>query len=146
MLRRFVQKCSRWIDGGAKRKASRRHRAPLDSYIEELESRTTPTVTFADLPYTDPFPAPAQLGQASQDPASILYSESFNDQTPTGGVLGAADHAWYGQGVITRPLPAGLSNGLSVMSFEMWLKVPVGSNVGWSKFLDLPGFYGYTNF
>ena len=61
--------------------------------VEALESRLFLATTFASLSYTDPFPAPSQLGQPSQPAGDVLYSDSFTDQTSTSnGVLGPSDH------------------------------------------------------
>ncbi len=97
--------------------------------------------TFASLAYTDPFPAAAQLGQPSQVAGSVVYSESFTDQSGTSsGVLGAADRYWKDQTTLTRSLPSSMQNGLAQMSVEFWLNVPVGSAMGNGTAIRMPGF------
>lgn len=111
------------------------------SVFETLESRTLMAATFANLAYTDPFPAPAQLGQPAQSAGNVLYSESFTDQSATSnGVLGAADRYWSSQATVTRTLPGSMQNGLSQMSVEFWLNVPSGSGMGNGTAIEMPGF------
>ncbi|MEI8197881.1 MAG: hypothetical protein WCI73_18455, partial [Phycisphaerae bacterium] len=111
------------------------------AHLEALEPRTLLSVAFANLGYTDPFPAAGTLGQPTQSTPNI-YTDSFADQfsSPTTGVRN--DHYWNGWGSITRTLPTWLQGtaGLQQMSVEFWLKVNVGSNTGWGTIMALPGF------
>ena len=119
--------------------------------FEVLESRTLLSITFANLGYTDPFPAPTQLGQPSQDASSVLYSESFTDRTTTSNTGMLNDHFWNGQTAFSRTLPVALQNGLSQMSVEFWFRLPQNThptygNIGWGTALQMPGFTLGTNF
>jgi len=116
--------------------------------IDVLEPRMLLASTFVDLTYTDPFPAAAQLGQPSQSAGSVLYSESFTDQTAGHGVLGTTDPLWNGGATVTRPLPAGMQNGLGKMSVEFWIRVGPGTKIGGGPIISMPGFEvdGTSNF
>ena len=101
------------------------------------------TTTFANLPYADPFPPPPYSGNHRSLPASVLYSESFSDHpsgTVTGGVRGGSDYYWNETATVSRPVPVSMQNGLSQMSVEFWLNVPVGSDVGNGTLITMPGF------
>ena len=108
---------------------------------EALELRMLLATTFANLPYADPFPATSQLGQASQSSSSVLYSESFTDQSgASNGVLGATDHYWTNRATVTRALPATMQNGLAQISVEFWVNVPAGAGIGSGTPISMPGF------
>ena len=107
--------------------------------LEVLESRTLLTTSFASLPYADPFPAPAQRGEPAQGSGAVLYTESFADQSPTGGVLGTTDRYWAQGTTLNRALPASMQNGLAQMSVEFWMKLPSGSMSN-GDVIKMPGF------
>ena len=103
--------------------------------IEVLKSRRLLSLTFANLPYTDPFPAAAQLGQPSQPSEQCALYRLVRG--PSGGNL-------YGRRARGCTTTTGMSHidcdanfaqfdgqsGLSQMSVEFWLNVPAGSDIG----------------
>ena len=125
---------------GAKQSLAWGREAVQRAVVDTLESRTLLSTTFANLQYTDPFPPAAQLGQASQPPSSVLYTESFTDQAATNGVLGATDRYWSDQATVTRTLPSSMQNGLSQTSVEFWLNVSPGTYIGDGPVMTMPGF------
>ncbi|MEI8196337.1 MAG: LamG-like jellyroll fold domain-containing protein, partial [Phycisphaerae bacterium] len=146
------QNSSQPIQNKSARRPNRRElqlAADAASRFEALESRTLLSITFANLGYTDPFPAAGSLGQPAQTTLNI-YTESFTDQTATTNTGMLNDHYWTGAGTgtITRALPTWLQGtaGLQQMSVEFWLKVNTGTNVGWGKLLELPGLNVFANF
>lgn len=103
--------------------------------FERLEDRSLLSVSFANLGYTNPFPAATHLGQPSQTTPNI-FTDSFGDQSdPSGwantGVLN--DNYWPGTTAVTRSLPAWLSgsSGVTQLSVEFWLRIePVPTSGG----------------
>ena len=117
--------------------------------FERLEDRSLLSVSFANLGYTNPFPAATHLGQPSQTTPNI-FTDSFGDQSdPSGwantGVLN--DNYWPGTTAVTRSLPAWLSgsSGVTQLSVEFWLRIEPGANVGWANIISFPGFVASTN-
>ena len=125
-----MSKLGLWWNGKVRNTVGQRCRRDTRFHcarLESLESRTLLSVSFANLGYTAPYPAPTgQLGQPSQ--TGNIFTDSFSDQTGTADTGVLADHYWNGQNTITRSLPTWLqgSAGVQQLSIEFWLKDRAG--------------------